>query len=120
VASQPKKLVTIGVLMASGRVAFVDAELAYGDYAVHRRFNCGHPSGEGYSVTHIPSGLVVWSVRTFLEAEAVAQFLDEANELPPDRDAVLGIQKLGNGSPTIVRLSERLAAIAPRYLEKFD
>lgn len=65
------------------KMSFIEPEGVVGDhYAIHQRLRHGRPTGPGWTVTHIPSGLAVWTVDEFDAAVRVARWLDEHQALP--------------------------------------
>lgn len=94
----------VKVLLRNGKHVRVIAEAVVGDYAIHQRMQGGHACGKGFTITHVPSGLSVYS--TLLESDALvcASKLDKMGldfgKMNPDQYA---------------RLLETLINIAPRF-----
>lgn len=111
------KLTGVEVKLVDGRTAKVVAEVLVGLFAVHQRMWDGRPIGTGYSVTHVPSGIAIWSVQHLPDAVRVAQWLDAGKLIgAEDADAVRWWQLMTDEARSSFRAG--LTKIAPRYAEE--
>lgn len=101
----------VQVLLKSGLHAKVFPEIIVGDYAIHGRLWGARPVDHGITVTHIPSGLAIWTVSHASDAVKVAQLLDRERLI--QGDAFEWGRNLKG--PDKVKFIERLSAIAPRF-----
>src|SRR5262245_49610644 len=85
-----------------------------GDYAMHRRLASGTTAGEGWAVTHCPSGLLVWSTQLQEGAEAAVRWLAEHAPLASaNATTMLSMRVVAPEKLQLLR--EQLQQIAPRW-----
>ena len=108
-------LQAIAVPLVNGETARVVVESVVGDFAVHLRIWGGRAVGPGYSVTHVVSGIAVWTVAHLPDAIRVAQWLDKAQIIPKQEEAAVA-WRIRFKDPERSKLIQALTAIAPRYI----
>lgn len=110
-----QKVKTMAALLDTKDTAVIEVQTVIGLCAIHPRIQAGRASGEGWTVSHLPSGMAVWTVATEEEAIKVAEYLTEHRILPEGRG---GSALAWRDSMTVLereQLIARLSAIAPRY-----
>lgn len=111
------------VRLTNGRMVSVEAVSSFGDYAVHPWVTPVLVAQQnGFTVTHRPSGLSIWSVRTYVEALRVANHLNDSNALPADPLALEHLLQEAHVVPAsdtmkkFTALRAELEKIAPRIV----
>lgn len=118
--TEAKERARVLVRLANGRTIHVEAYAVYGDYAVHPWVSSQVIDDRGFTVTHRPSGLSIWSVAQYVDALRVASYLQTAALLPSDPLSVEHIMqealadKASESAQRMADVRSRLEKIAVR------
>lgn len=105
----------IDVMLRGGATTVVIPEVIIGDFAVHNWLWGARAVGPGFTVTHVASGLALWTVRHLSDAVKVAQWLDKRKVVPVD--AVTWKENLSGQARS--KLIVDLTAIAQRFVPAY-
>lgn len=105
----------IQVTLGSGSSLFVFERTTVGIYAVHEAVVNGRPYANAWTTTHTPSGLAIWTTRTFEDAVKVAEWLHAYPHIPAGREEFIQWRDREDSLVALCTLEGDLRRLAPRY-----
>ncbi len=113
------KLECFECTLADGKKLRVVADAYVGGFGIHHRIFGGRMIDDGWSVSHMASGRLVWTVEHREDALKVAQWLHLKKVMPADAAA---FAKWSEKHTTAdhAKLVEKLSSIAPRLRRLHD
>lgn len=105
------------IVLSNLETVVVEVHGWIGPFIVHRRILHRREARTGWTVTHVATGRMVWTVAHFGEAQRVAQALTASGEVPAGREECLAWrERLGSDKVKYGQFVAKLSEIAPRFI----
>lgn len=110
----PNKDNVVKVLLASGKRLLLEALVIHEGYALHQPVLDGRQREGSWTVTHVVSGIAVWTTRREEDARSLMAWLTSAHPLPTTETALLLWRESPEAAPARAKFQEDAQRIAPR------